>query len=67
MRADRVLHLRELLDKLSSTTGLGNGEKGRCLLNPSWLAMKAFALFERQDTEGTCKSFLKLKTGWRGF
>ena len=28
MRADRVLQLRELLDKLSSTAGLVNEEKG---------------------------------------
>ena len=28
VRADRVLNLRELLDKLSSTAGLVNEEKG---------------------------------------
>ena len=32
VRADRVLHLRKLLDKLSSTAGLINEEKGRCLV-----------------------------------
>ena len=37
------------------------------MFSPCCLAMKLFVLFKRRDTKGTCRSFLKLKTGWRGF
>ena len=61
VRADRVLHLRELLDKLSSTAGLINEEKGRCLILPGLPRKRSCSL--KGEIPSTCKSFLKLKTG----